>query len=72
MYFRTAVTKCPSDKDFLAKLYGIRLAFDKLLTSAKKNWFINEGRKLYTFLMILAKKVSFDGAEMVPPNSSHS
>ncbi len=55
---RTQMLKCHSDRDFLAKLYALRLGFDKLMEdTSKKKWFIDEGRKLFVNIMHAANKV---------------
>lgn len=54
---RASLLDCKSDEDFAAKLYVIRLGFDRLLQDAdKKQWFIGEGKQLLTRLMTKAEK----------------
>lgn len=54
---RTEFLKCKSDDDFLAKLYGVRLAFDKLLEDEfKRDWLKTNGRALIGALLRKANK----------------
>lgn len=49
---------CRSEEDFAAKLYVIRMAFDKMmLKDDKKQWVIEQGKSLLSNLLIRAEKV---------------
>ncbi|XP_005104976.2 mitoguardin-like [Aplysia californica] len=54
---RPDMVKCLSDVEFLAKLHGIRLAFQSIFQEEeKKTWFKKMGRKLIGDLLIKADK----------------
>lgn len=50
--FRTEFCGCDSDEDFLAKVYCLRKAFDKIFLDEKtRQWFIQQGRIIFSDLM---------------------
>uniref|UniRef100_A0AC34QU73 Uncharacterized protein n=1 Tax=Panagrolaimus sp. JU765 TaxID=591449 RepID=A0AC34QU73_9BILA len=49
---RSEFCGCDSDEDFLAKVYCLRLAFNKIISNEKtRQWLIQEGRVIFADLM---------------------
>jgi len=54
---RTEFLGCPSDSDYLAKLYCLRLAFKEIMNSeSNRQWWIENGRAILAQLMVRSNK----------------
>jgi hypothetical protein len=61
---RTKEMHCHDDKDFLAKLHCVRLAFDALVqSSANRNYFSEVGRDIMLTLLVSANQNPADFVE---------
>ena len=59
MIYRTQVLGCSNDKDFLAKLYCVRQAFDELLlVQHNREYIINAGKDIMITLLVQSQQVT--------------
>ncbi|XP_050438385.1 mitoguardin [Adelges cooleyi] len=55
--FRTTLVNCVSDREYVCKLYCIRLAFEHLFkTESSSTWFADCGRRILTDIFLFAEK----------------